>query len=136
MNGITEKDVIQIYSEEPLTHIYDDKYILQIQRKFLVQIQDSMEDEIVKQVVKTAKNVGITDLVVLNKRVILKALYKEVPRKPIAKKVNVKDLKIGKEIWRKGTTVYKCLTCNSIVTKVDDYCPKCGQAIDWEVENE
>ena len=134
MSGITEKDVIQIYSEEPLTHICDDLY--QIQRSLLVQMQDSMEDEIVKQVVKTAQEIGITDVVVLNKNAILKAVYKEVPRKPIANKVEVEKLKVSNGIFRKNTTIYHCSTCDSFVKRADDYCSKCGQRILWEVEND
>lgn len=136
MSGITEKDVMQIYSEEPLMHICDENSMLQIQRKLFVQMQDSIEDEIVKQVVKTAQEIGITDVVVLNKNAILKAVYKEVPRKPIANKVDVDKLKVANGIFRKNAKIYHCSTCDSFVKRADDYCSCCGQKLDWEVENE
>lgn len=65
-----------------------------------------------------------------------KSIMKEIATEPRSNKVNVNGLRIGKGIWRKNTTVYQCIECNSFITKADNYCSKCGQKILWEVENE
>lgn len=59
------------------------------------------------------------------REVIHKALEKKIPEKPIEKEV------IGgfNDLYRyKG----QCPKCSSTVLQyVGNYCPKCGQAIDW-----
>ena len=67
------------------------------------------------------------------KMVLSKALGKQIPKKPTPHIVNVERLKIGNANWGKGTTVYKCPCCNNFISRLYDYCYKCGQAIDWEV---
>lgn len=62
------------------------------------------------------------------------ALEKQIPKKPTPHIVKVERLKIGNARWGKGTTVYKCPCCNNFISRLYDYCFKCGQAIDWSDE--
>lgn len=59
------------------------------------------------------------------------AIEKQIPEKPHPIKVVVDRLEIGNGRWRKGTTVYRCPACETYMSRVHDYCYKCGQKIDW-----
>ena len=67
-------------------------------------------------------------------KTIVNALEKRIPKKPTPHIVKVERLKIGNARWGKGTTVYKCPCCNNFISRLYDYCFKCGQAIDWSDE--
>ena len=67
-------------------------------------------------------------------KLIIEALEKQIPKKPTPHIVKVERLKIGNARWGKGTTVYKCPCCNNFISRLYDYCFKCGQAIDWSDE--
>ena len=66
----------------------------------------------------------------------IKALGKQIPRRPHPTKVVVDRLQIGNSRWGKGTTVYRCPVCESYMSRLNDYCFKCGQKIDWGEEQE
>lgn len=66
-----------------------------------------------------------------DKEKIKSALEKQIPKKPTPHKVEVDKIKIGNANWCKGTTVYKCPCCNELISRIYDYCYKCGQALDW-----
>ena len=68
------------------------------------------------------------------KQIAVEALEKQIPKKPTPHIVKVERLKIGNARWGKGTTVYKCPCCNNFISRLYDYCFKCGQAIDWSDE--
>ena len=53
------------------------------------------------------------------------------PQKPIEHKVDVTAIVVGNAHWCKGTTLYKCPKCGSFISRIYDYCLKCGQAFDW-----
>ena len=53
------------------------------------------------------------------------------PQKPIKHKVDVTAIVVGNVSWGKGTTLYKCPKCGSFISRLYDYCFKCGQAFDW-----
>ena len=61
----------------------------------------------------------------------IEALEKQTPKKPRAHTVDVDKLKIGNANWCKGTTVYRCPNCNDFISRIYDFCYKCGQALDW-----
>lgn len=65
--------------------------------------------------------------------VAISALEKQIPKKPISIK-NDEDVKIGAGTWKAGVTVYKCSCCNSFISRSSDFCPDCGQALDWSDE--
>ena len=64
---------------------------------------------------------------------IVSALEKQILKKPRAHTVDVDKLKIGNANWCKGTTVYRCPNCNDFISRIYDFCYKCGQALDWGV---
>jgi uncharacterized C2H2 Zn-finger protein len=53
------------------------------------------------------------------------------PQKPIEHKVDVTAIVVGNASWGKGTTLYKCPKCGNFISRLYDYCFKCGQAFDW-----
>lgn len=61
----------------------------------------------------------------------INALERQTPKKPRAHTVDVDKLKIGNANWCKGTTVYRCPNCNDFISRIYDFCYKCGQKIDW-----
>ena len=63
--------------------------------------------------------------------VAIEALKKQVAEKPKSHTVDVEKLKIGNVNWCKGTTVYRCPNCNDFISRIYDFCYKCGQALDW-----
>ena len=63
--------------------------------------------------------------------VAFKCMEKQIPKKPTPHKVKVDKVLIGNGYWCKGTTVYKCPTCDSYTTMLYAYCGGCGQALDW-----
>lgn len=65
----------------------------------------------------------------------ISALEKQVEKKPKAHIVDVEKLKIGNANWCKGTTVYRCPNCNDFISRIYDFCYKCGQALDWSDNN-
>lgn len=64
------------------------------------------------------------------------AITKQVPKKPTPHRVDIDKIKIGNANWCKGTTVYKCPCCNDFISRIYDYCYKCGQALDWSDNDE
>lgn len=63
----------------------------------------------------------------------IQAVKKQIPERPHPTKVVVDRLEIGNVRWGKGTTVYRCPACKTYMSRVHDYCYKCGQRIDWSV---
>lgn len=61
----------------------------------------------------------------------IEALDKRVAKKPKPHTVDVEKLKIGNANWCKGTTVYRCPNCNDFISRIYDFCYKCGQKLDW-----
>lgn len=55
----------------------------------------------------------------------------QVPQKPIEHKVEGDGIRIGACLWGKGTTIHKCPKCGNFISRMYDYCFKCGQAFDW-----
>ena len=48
------------------------------------------------------------------------ALEKQIPMKPMAKEMSVS-----------GRTIIPCGNCGEEIKRVHDFCPWCGQKIDW-----
>lgn len=65
----------------------------------------------------------------------IKALEKQIPKKPTTHKVDVPKIKVGNGFFGKGTTVYRCPCCNELISRICDCCYKCGQALDWSDNN-
>ena len=87
---------------------------------------ESMEDDY-SNVLKEAKSMGCKEIRALyniplkNMELIINALKKQIPKKPMFN----------------GTNWYRCVNGCEIHKKQfekDWYCPKCGQKLDWSVE--
>ena len=65
----------------------------------------------------------------------IEALDKRIAKKPKPHTVDVEKLKIGNANWCKGTTVYRCPNCNDFISRIYDFCYKCGQKLDWSDNN-
>ena len=101
--------------------------------KIMIQQAKKIDDEICKQIKDMAVANGIDDVYVLDKRNILSALEKQIPKKPTPHTVEPVEapIKIGNANWCKGTTIYYCPNCKDFISRVYTYCHKCGQALDW-----
>ena len=68
--------------------------------------------------------IGAYNTTVLKKAI--GALEKQVPKKPEFQYVTTNGY---------GSYEYVCDECGCVLSeKIDDFCPNCGQAIDWEEE--
>jgi hypothetical protein len=95
-----------------------DNLVHKITEKTIAQFVDEYDDYIVSQIANTARENGISDLTILNKKAILDAMRKQMPRKP--------------ELAKSG--LYgNCAVCGKVVHIGNRYCDNCGQALDWEV---
>lgn len=56
------------------------------------------------------------------------ALQKQIPVKTKVKTTN-EDVKVGRIIFSKGTTVHYCPQCGIAVTGSERFCRNCGQAL-------
>jgi hypothetical protein len=98
-----------------------DSLVNRVTQKLCVQFVDDYDDYIVSQIADTAKENGVSELVVLNKKTIIDALNKQMPKKPV-------DLA--------KTELYgRCAVCGQIVHVGNRYCDQCGQKIDWGEED-
>lgn len=86
--------------------------------KFAVQQVEKLDDELCKQIYDIAVSNGIDDVYVLDKKTILSALEKQIPKKV--------------EEWLPFFKA-KCPSCNGHIEAHASnlYCCRCGQALDW-----
>lgn len=95
--------------------------------KIVAQMVDNYENVVIAEIAQAARAAGASDVTVLNKGAIMDALMKRTPRKPD---------------WRKYDGILRefpvCPTCGSdgIFHRKSRFCPDCGQAIDWRIDNE
>jgi len=105
--------------------------------KLAVQMADNYDNAVAEEIASAARGAGASDVTVLNKKAILEALNKQIPKKPTF--VDTRFRNHGRHIGD-GVSLdkcYKCPTCWSHIFHVwdsDVYCPKCGQALDWSIE--
>ena len=100
-----------------------DNVVHSVTQKVIAQFVDDYDDYIVSQIANTARENGISELVVLNKTTIMDALNKQIPKKP---KLMENPL-INSKYW------FYCPNCNaSRHTDIKvKHCSFCGQALDW-----
>lgn len=90
-------------------------------QKIHVTMQDNLEDAVCDEIAKEAVKDGITDLFVLDKKRIMSALEKQIPKKPL----------------RFDSVPHaRCPVCNCSVKLFADaheshFCLYCGQKLDW-----
>lgn len=109
------------------TEIQFDNAVHSVTQKVIAQFVDDYDDYIVSQIANTARENGISELVVLNKTTIMDALNKQMPKKPYYRK-------------EEDTEGYACPVCHMGVTVdhgriKDTFCSHCGQALDWSGDN-
>ena len=90
-----------------------DNLVQRVTRKMMVEFVDKFDVYIVCQIAQTARNSGISDLAVIDEKMVLEMLKKQIPVKPF---------------------IYQC-PCGEFVDKRWSYCPYCGQAFDWGAED-
>ena len=104
---------------------------LMIAEQIAVRSVEQIEDAIVREITHMALEEGIDRVYLLDKKNIVSALKKQMPRKLTTHKVEGGKIKIGNGWWCEGTTVHKCPNCNEFISITYKYCYKCGQALDW-----
>ena len=97
-------------------------YMGSVTSEIAVKMAERYEDAVVNQIAMEAKLAGVADCTVLNKAAILEALQKQIPQKVII----AEDEAL-------------CPACRYDMMELWDfpdvqdpnYCPICGQALDW-----
>lgn len=95
---------------------------MRVTDKIIVQMVDNYENAVAAEIASAARAAGVSDVTVLNKKAILEALNKQIPKKPT-------DI-------AKSELYGKCAVCGQVVHVGNRYCDQCGQAIDWGTDNE
>lgn len=108
---------------------------MRVTEKIYVQMVDNYETAVAEEIASAARYAGVTDCTVLNKKAILDALNKQIPKKPTY--VDTRFINHGRQIGACSSIdkCYKCPTCWSHIFHVWDserYCVHCGQALDWD----
>lgn len=91
-------------------------------QKMCVKMQKDNEEIVINEILKEAKEMGITDLIVLDKKKIMAALKKQIP----------KTLRVDDD------SLYCCRNCDetfflhNLFHEKNRYCGKCGQKLKWE----
>ena len=99
-----------------------DGLVIKTTTNLIAQMVDDYEDYVVEHIAKTARENGISDLTVLNKRMILSAIQKQSAQKPV-------DVS-------KSELYGRCAVCGQVVHIGNRYCDQCGQKIDWGEEDD
>lgn len=114
--------------------IESDDLQMRLTEKIFVQMVDNYETAVAEEIASAARAAGVSDVTVLNKKTILEALEKQIPKKPTF--VDTRFRNHGRHVGD-GVSLdkcYKCPTCWSHIFHVWDsekYCVHCGQALDW-----
>lgn len=98
-----------------------DNLVHSVTQKMIAQFVDDYDDYIVSQIANTARENGVSELVVLNKTAIMGALNKQIPKKAT-------DIS-------KSELYGRCAVCGQVVHIGNRYCDQCGQAIDWGTDD-
>lgn len=116
-----------------------DEGTMRLSEKIAVQMADDCDTAIAEEIAKAARAAGVSDCTVLNKKAILDAIEKQIPKKPTF--VDTRFRNHGRSV-ADGVSIckcYKCPTCWSHIFHVWDsekYCVHCGQALDWTTEEQ
>lgn len=87
--------------------------VQRVTRELAVEFVDKFDDYIVCQIAQKARNSGISELAVIDEKMVLEMLKKQIPVKPF---------------------IYQC-PCGEFVDKRWNNCPYCGQVLDWGSED-
>ena len=97
-------------------------YCGSISNEIAVKMAEQYDDFIVSQIAMEARANGISDLTVLNKKAILEALEKQMPKKQ----------RIDDEDWRCCPRCGETFFLTNSFNKRNKYCGNCGQMLNWE----
>ena len=122
-NKVKYPEFIKHHSFEPNLRINGDLWT--IERKVSALAIEEENKIIVERIVEIAKENGITDLYLLDKKNIVAALQKQIPKKP---RLNDSDY-----------AYFECDSCGTAIAYAFEpeehkYCLHCGQALDWGQE--
>jgi tRNA(Ile2) C34 agmatinyltransferase TiaS len=95
--------------------------VCSITNKIMFEQVEKIDNEICERIKDIALLNGIDEIYVIDRNAIISALEKQIPHK-LAPKTS------------KGNEVPVCGKCNGIMDLMQgelNYCPKCGQALDW-----
>ena len=95
--------------------------------KIVAQMVDNYETAVAAEIAQAARIAGASDVTVLDKAAIIDALMKRTPRKPDRRKYD--------GVLREFPVCPAC-GADSFYYKRCNFCPDCGQAIDWRIDNE
>lgn len=90
---------------------------MRVTEKVIVQMIDDYETAVAAEIASAARAAGVSDVTVLNKKAILEALQKQIPKKPVE--------------LAKSKLHGRCAVCGNSVLVGTRYCDNCGQALDW-----
>lgn len=117
---------IRLDSPKPISieNDFSDAVVAKITNKVVIDMAERIDGEIINKIVDMARLEGIDDIYLLDKKNILSALEKQIPKKPI--KIN-EDYNPERGIW---VADYECPSCGNPYAD-NSYCSCCGQALDW-----
>lgn len=95
-----------------------DGFVSKITEKMVCEMAEKYDDFVVESIAEVARKAGVSDCTVLNKKAILKAIEKQIPKKPV-------------EI-AKSELYGRCAICGNTVHVGNRYCDQCGQSLEWE----
>lgn len=104
-----------------------DDLLMSVTEKLYVQMVDNYETAVAEEIASAARAAGVTDCTVLNKKAILEALNKQIPKKPIHDRL----------ADRACPACYEYIPFDALNDRLCDepnFCKHCGQALDWSTE--
>lgn len=111
---------------DPAAPFFDsDTGTLKILHKISVWKQENIETAITDEIIKTAKEHEVNDLIVLDKKAILDALQKQIPKKPIIK--HHKEAIVPQRCGR--LMEFLCPNCGKVVCAMYENDVACGGGI-------
>lgn len=90
-------------------------------QKIQVSMQENLEDAVCDTIAKEARAQGITDLFVLDKKRIIAALERQIPKKPL----------FFDSVPHARCPVCKCSVKLFVDAHENHFCLYCGQKLDW-----
>lgn len=96
-----------------------ENHVLEIANAITSAKMKALDDEILAEIVRIAKEADITHLVVLDKENVVEALTKASAKKVRYIAAWAGDLEV-------------CPSCDSTLSFTDMYCPRCGQKLERE----
>lgn len=118
----------------PLNPLKIDFDLGTVTQKILVDSVENLEDAMVSEICKIAREKGVTTLILLEKQKIAEALGKATakPVKRTNKLIKSSTPNIP-DRYQESIACPSCLVPTSMVYK---YCGQCGQKLDWEEKDE